>query len=155
LNLIVNLATLTKSASGTVWGEVYFEHQGGFFPGRKWTDMVIPFLTAWLKAIATVGKELAPKSEAWFMDGPFLVKLSLLNRTTAVMKGFRDANSGLILEASSSLPLHELLAAALATGRTVEALCEEKGWRGDRDILLMKRALSECQQLLDAKVGNA
>lgn len=71
------------------------------------------------------------------------------------MKGFRDANSGLILEASSSLPLHELLAAALATGRTVEALCEEKGWRGDRDILLMKRALSECQQLLDAKVGNA
>lgn len=117
--------------------------------------MVLAFVTAWLQTIATVGKGFAPKSEACFMDGPYRVELSLLDRTTAIIKGFRDTTHGPTLQLTSRLPLHELLVSAINTGRALEAVCEEKGWQRDRDTRAMKRALSECQQLLRANVGNA
>jgi hypothetical protein len=67
-----DLATLHKSARGSITGTLEAVIGEFVFPGRGWSDFVVVVLGWWLAAL----KELirgAQSAELLFMDGPFVI----------------------------------------------------------------------------------
>jgi hypothetical protein len=69
--------TFTRAKSGVVWGRIYFEIDcGQFFPNSEWTDMVVAFELAWLRALLVFAEKRSSSESVRFYDGPFTVNLS-------------------------------------------------------------------------------
>lgn len=64
--------------SVTVWGEIYLEKEGYFFPERKWNDAVSSILDMWLSAICEFVMDNEDRCDLYFMDGPFMIRLNRL-----------------------------------------------------------------------------
>lgn len=131
----------TRSDSGTVWGSVYFENDDGFaFPGRGWTDMAVPFASAWTEALVRLAGDSAVREIVWFMDGPYSLCLSPKpDRQLEV-----DFQHKEIVKHSATVRMEQLLENAIFVNEQLLTSCRQRGWPDlDRDTLALATATNQ------------
>ena len=129
-----------RSASGTVWGRVYFESDGQFFPDSGWTDMVVPFSSAWLEALTRIASGSTDRETVWFMDGPFRLDLSM---TSSGLLEITFVHKEAVKE-STKASIEELLQDAISVGKQLVTSCKERGWPdSDDDIKCLVTATEQ------------
>jgi hypothetical protein len=140
---IVDDAALERSKSGTIWGRVYFENGDQFFPEQGWTDMAVPFLSAWLDALIRMATRATREEVVWFMDGPFKVVLSLKDHGTVAASLMHNE----IADQSANATLEDLLQNAVSLGQQILTICEQRGWQ-DRDTLALANGTKRTVDIL-------
>ncbi len=129
-----------RSASGTVWGRVYFETGGQFFPDSGWTDMVVPFSSAWLEALIQIASGSTDKETVWFMDGPFRVHLTM---TSSGLLEIAFVHKEAVKK-SVTTTIEELLEDAVSVGKQLLTICKERGWpNSDNDVKVLMTATEQ------------
>lgn len=58
-----------------LWGEIYVEANGCFFPSENWYDAVSSILDMWLPSIMDFMCSKDTECELYFMDGPHKLRL--------------------------------------------------------------------------------
>jgi hypothetical protein len=131
----VKLATLYRSSSGSITGEIYFSVDGAAFPEEKWSDFPVVILGWWLEALGAL-RAGERRVELDFMDGPYTLRVSSDSGDALSLEFTRNGNAcgfpELRVEHDSFL--RELLL------RSAELIshCKAHGW-DSRDIRLLER----------------
>ena len=129
---------LSRSRSGTVWGRIYFELGGDFFPDPGWSDMTVAFSDAWLSALMQIASTRSKTERVYFMDGPFsvvihsersgLVQVDLLHETS--------------VKHSARVSLEQALKDAISVCERLISICHAHNWTNDRDYLRLIATLA-------------
>jgi hypothetical protein len=143
--VFINDVSLTRSESGTVWGQIYFETANGFFPDEGWTDMALAFSTAWLGALIQIVLKSNAQETVWFMDGPFAVNLASAGSRLAELSFVHRETT----KHSEKARIKDLLQNGVAVAEELLAACRQKGWPDtDRDLEALKITLREGAEIL-------
>jgi hypothetical protein len=139
---------LTVSKSGVVWGVVYFQNGEKFFPERGWSDMAVPFLTAWVEALIRIAIGSSREETVFFMDGPFKVCLSV-NSDNKVEMSLVEKDT---VDQSAAATIKGLLQDAVSLSGQLLKICEQRGWR-NRDTLNLSHETKHGEDVLKGLAG--
>lgn len=115
----------TRAKSGVVWGRLYFEFGGTqFFPEANWTDMVIAFELAWLRALLNLARGSSASERVWFLDGPFAVDISLKEAGVAELDFIHKE----VVRAIETASIKSLLETSISTAKDSLSACSERRW---------------------------
>lgn len=131
-SVVVELGTLTRSASGQIAGVVYVRLGGVAFPEADWSDSVVTVLTSWAEELNALRRG-AERAVWHFMDGPFRVDLTPDGDDQYFATCMRADGRREVAVATSRVPGAALATALRDAVSAVTAACEQRGWQS-RDI---------------------
>lgn len=89
----VEVESMERTDSGTVWGNVWHELEGQYFPSYGWNDLIVPYVTALAHGVYEVA--YGRRAEVYFFDGPCSVEmLPAAPRIQIELKGSSSFISG-------------------------------------------------------------
>ncbi|MET7780940.1 hypothetical protein ABZT28_35265 [Streptomyces sp. NPDC005388] len=129
----MEIESLEKAASGAIWGNVWHEFDGQYFPHWRWNDMVIPYFTALAQGAGNAID--GHRVQAMFFDGPFSIEIVP-----------ESGSLQLVPQGASGVPACAIESATLSssvvdTGLLLLEACERSGWADDNDVRQLKAAL--------------
>ncbi|MGW2785972.1 hypothetical protein ACWC3X_32775 [Streptomyces populi] len=132
------MESLEKAKSGAIWGNVWHELEGQYFPHRRWNDMIVPYVTALAHGVfeAVQGR----KAHVEFFDGPYSIEmLPVAPRIQIVLKGDPGFTS-------SELEKGDLASDVAKAGKRLLDACQQRGWGLDDDVRQLKLILERLPQ---------
>jgi hypothetical protein len=146
VGLIVDPSSLRRSRLGTISGQIYLQTTQGAFPGLGWSDIVIPFLCAWLNAILKLCAGQRETERVDFFDGPYCAYLRRLDSNSISILMVEDRQDG--KQQSVEIPTGELLRNAASSSSQILAECRHRGW-SDSDIRKLQKLHGATQKLIN------
>lgn len=148
IHLTTDLKNLRVCPQGPATAGIWLTFGDSAFPQRMWTDFIVKVLAWWAHSLIRVLRGDVLNAKVHFMDGPFLVELSMINSERLTFKMFDDAY-GNHLVATGEAPCRQFLAEIVTQSRLLLAECRSRGWwSSDADIL------SQCIDDLNREQGG-
>ena len=122
---------LSRSRSGTVWGRIYFELSGDYFPDPGWSDMTVVFSDAWLRALVQIASTRSKTEQVHFMDGPFSVIIHSDRSGSAQVDLLHETS----VKHSARVLLEQALKDAISVCERLISICQAHNWTDDTDYL--------------------
>ena len=77
VNIKTDLETISLNES-TIFGQLYFQDGDFYFPSKDWNEFIIIVLNWWCQSLLNLLEEKTFSEELDFMDGPFSVRVNLI-----------------------------------------------------------------------------
>ena len=77
MNIKTDLETISLNES-TIFGQLYFQDGDFYFPSKDWNEFIIIVLNWWCQSLLNLLEEKTFSEELDFMDGPFSVRVNLI-----------------------------------------------------------------------------
>ena len=81
----------SSNAIQAIWGKIYFEINGFYFPDDEWSDAISSLLHMWTTGITDFIQTNRKQCSLYFMDGPYTLHLTALSDNLALLV-CRDSN---------------------------------------------------------------
>ncbi|MER5472482.1 hypothetical protein [Streptomyces sp. NPDC002685] len=132
------MESLERTNSGTIWGNVWHELEGQYFPHRGWNDMIVPYVTALADGVCEVA--YGRSADVDFFDGPYSIELlPKAPRIQVVLKGAPGSISG-------EMEYGDLVSDVARAGKRLLDVCQQRGWSLDDDVRQLKLILGRLPQ---------
>lgn len=73
------------SPNTPIWGKIYVDINGRYFPDFEWYDAVSSVLGMWAETVIEFVHSSEAQCDLYFMDGPFLLNLSTFSENDIVV----------------------------------------------------------------------
>ena len=129
----VDVATLRRSASGSITGTIYVDLERAF-PDQGWSDFVVVILGWWLRAIGRL-RDGAGSEELSFMDGPYKLRVWTSDGQWYAVEGLRNDAKSVVISTGQATLEQLAFETHRAASRVIDA-CSAHCWRSpDIDVL--------------------
>lgn len=129
-----DLSTLLKSDTGSITANVWVELGGYSFPDKRWSDFVVIVLTWWLYALNNLARG-AKLAELRFMDGPFLLQLTPVDRDKCSIECMQKSLTTTVLGTGEGRILDLLTETERVAAEVLEASAEKRWHTPDLELL--------------------
>lgn len=134
-HLVIDLSSLKVRSPGPAIAGVWLTFGEAALPSQGWTDFVVVILGWWADALLKILKDKTLHAIVHFMDGPFMVEVSMAESGRLSFK-MLDDSAGSRVVAAGGAPLKQFLAEVAEQSRLVLKECESrKWWSTDADFL--------------------
>lgn len=133
----IDCTTLERSRSGAITGKLSVAFGGAWFPERQWYDFPVVVLDWWLAALLRLS---TGEAQLRFMDGPFLVVLSLQKDGSCKLEGVEDRRAPRVV-IDAEVSFQHLVDSIARAAQLVCETCIEKGWSGDDEVRRLQSTL--------------
>ncbi|MEY2248891.1 hypothetical protein AB8A21_39235 [Streptomyces sp. BF23-18] len=131
---------MERTDSGTVWGNVWHELEGQYFPSYGWNDLIVPYVTALAHGVYEVA--YGRRAEVYFFDGPCSVEmLPAAPRIQIELKGSSSFISG-------EIEYDDLVSDVASAGKRLLDACQQRGWSLDEDFRQLDFILGKLPRVL-------
>ena len=129
-----DLSTLRKSDTGSITASICVELDGYLFPNKAWSDFGVVILAWWLRSLNRLarGDRLA---ELRFMDGPFLLQLTAVDRNKCSIECMQESLTTTVLGTGEGRILDLLAETERVAAEVLEASVEKRWHTPDLELL--------------------
>lgn len=129
VDLRVSVESLERSANGRVFGGLHLQLENIRFPSADWTDFVVVVLGWWCEGLTKLSAEPGQRLEIRFMDGPFLVRIGPIERST-VHLDLVDVSGAQPKSApkSAEVAIETLMQAVVKAAGAIVEECRARSW---------------------------
>ncbi|MDP9961968.1 hypothetical protein [Chryseobacterium lathyri] len=125
----------------TITGIIYLEINDFLFPEKNWNDLIIVMMNNWVKSLRDIKYKVSEHAELLFFDGPFFIKVKMLNEEDCIIEFFEDHRSKNILS-TLQIKFEILVNEVFQIANLCSTLCKKQNWETEElnklDILLQK-----------------
>lgn len=148
-HLVTDLSSLRVRSSGPAIAGVWLTFGESAFPAQGWTDFIVVILGWWADELVQIIMGKKSHAQMRFMDGPFMVEVSLAESGLLSCKMKDDSTEGGVV-AVGEASLKQCLAEMTKQSRLVLQECESRTWWSTEADYLAERL-----QYLDREVNGS
>lgn len=137
IDVVVEIASLRRSAMGSVAGQVFLRGPTGDFPESDWSDFPVVVLGWWIEGLVDLLAGEQQSFQGMFMDGPFAFVVER-GSGTAGRVGWGQRG---VTVAVGIVDIPALLRSAVGAGRLVADSCRQRGWES-RDLVTLEASIA-------------
>ncbi len=119
----VKVNTFSRTKLGRTTGVIFCSLEGYDFPVYNWDDFPIVILGWWIDSLNSLGEE-GSSQELLFMDGPFALNLTVVERGWCEIEGVE----GGVISSLGIYSIDEIKSSFNETAREIIDFCIEKNW---------------------------
>lgn len=134
-----DVATLRRSAKGSITGNVFIELGTFIFPDRGWSDFVVIIFGWWLTALKRL-VDGERRVELPFMDGPYAMRVTAFEPATWTLECVETVHAPNVVS-SVSVDVARLIRETERVAAQVVTACETRGWQSS-DVDTLRHLLS-------------
>jgi hypothetical protein len=136
LEIVADISSLSRSATGMVLGSLFLRDRDEHFPEAGWSDFPVVLLDQWIRGLTDVVRGRATTFRGCFMEGPFAFSVARgpdLDGAIAWGRYGEETERG-------PVEIAQMLRLAVAAGRQVAESCRSRGWES-RDLASLEAAI--------------
>lgn len=118
---------LSRTAAGVVYGNISLQLGDSKFPDADWTDFVVVVLTWWCQAVLRLLRGEKGPVEVRFMEGPFLVSISVAEPEVWHVSLLEDGLTRRLKNGADVRPAPLIRSILEAADRTI-VFCRRQAW---------------------------
>lgn len=126
-----------------IWGKIFIQINDSYFPDTQWWDAVSSILDMWIVELIEYIHNKSPECCLYFMDGPFMVKLSNINNSGYVLVSCKKESETIL--SNTTVPLSAFIDGVLTATNKFLDICnnESPNFIGSEIFLGIKKAYEE------------
>jgi hypothetical protein len=138
---VVDRTVFKRNRSGTVSAHISINFSGEMFPTSGWNDFAVVIITAAIQSLLRLAKGESVDEQVHFMEGPFVLQLTLLDSATVRMRGIKES-SRRVVQNEQVITLIELAFDLCHAAENLLAWCSSENWTST-DEKRLESCLSE------------
>jgi hypothetical protein len=133
-------ASIERSNSGAILGDLWLEVGDAAFPAENWSDFIVVILTWWLEALDGLRRPGA-KEDLRFMDGPYRALARVRSGHRVRVDCLEERLTATRVACTGEIDRTELERQVVDVARSVARFCRRKRW-ASRDLELLESLIA-------------